>query len=201
MSGGTDPRHDRRGTFILSVNEPTASAQWNGVPGFSIRDRGVLPWRYAQNDMNLLTILGLTGGRQEANPDFVREVEDIRGVRLIRLQGTVGRDIGAQASAADAWAAMRPGVFERPVLFDFAGTTGWDFSTVSYLVLALKRRMAAHARVGIINAPPKLVAELDIGHVKGLFRIYASEEQAIADLTGSASAGATAVDATRPPAP
>jgi hypothetical protein len=133
-------------------------------------------------------------------PDFIREVEDIRGVCIIRMQGVVGRDIGPQASAADEAAAKRPGVFERPVLFDFAGTSGWDFSTIAYLVLALRRRVAAHAHVGIINAPPRLIAELQIGHVETLFRIYGSEEQAIADLTGTVSSGpAAAALPERPP--
>jgi hypothetical protein len=151
--------------------------------------------------MSLLTILRLANHGQDAIPDFIREVEDIRGVRVIRLQGAVGREIGPQASAADGAAARRPGMFERSVLFDFAGTTGWDFSTISYLVMALRRRMAARAHVGIINAPPRLLGELEIGHVKTLFRIYASEEQAIADLTGSVSAEASAAEADEPHAP
>lgn len=139
--------------------------------------------------MSLLAVLGLTSHAQDATPGFIREVEDTRGVRVIRLHGAVGREIGRQASAADEAAAKRPDVFERPVLFDFAGTTGWDFSTISYLVLALRRRMAVRAHVGIINAPPRLIAELEIGHVERLFRIYASEEQAIADLTETARPG------------
>lgn len=132
--------------------------------------------------MKLLTILGIEKPAPDALPEFIRDIQDIGGVRVIRLQGPVGKEIGAQVKAADEAAARSEGVFARPLLFDFKGTTGWDFSTVSYLVLALRRRMAAHAQVGIINPPPQLIAELELAKVEGLFRVFASEQQALAQL-------------------
>ena len=42
--------------------------------------------------------------------------------------------------------------------------------------------MAAHAHVGIINASPQLIAELEITKLKGMFSVFASEEEAIAAL-------------------
>jgi hypothetical protein len=135
--------------------------------------------------MSLLTILGLARAKPDTLPEFIRELADIRGVRVIRLRGEVGKGIGQQAKAVDEAAARSEGVFARPLLFDFSGTTGWDFATVSYMVLALRRRMAAHAQVGIINPPPPLIAELEIAHLTPLFRVFASEEQALADLSGA----------------
>ena len=132
--------------------------------------------------MRLFSLLSHPKPDPGALPGFIREMEDVRGVRLIRLQGPVGKEIGAGARAVDEAAANSEGVFSRPLLFDFAGTTGWDFSTVSYLVLALKRRMAAHARVGIIHPSSQLMAELELARLDGLFRVFASEEEAIAGL-------------------
>jgi anti-anti-sigma regulatory factor len=136
--------------------------------------------------MSLLRILGLARAKPDTLPEFIRELQDIRGVRVIRMHGTVGKEIGAQAEAVDLAAARSEGVFARPLLFDFSGTTGWDFATVSYMVLALRRRMAAHAQVGIVNPPPQLLAELEIAHVESLFRVFASEEEALAELSGPA---------------
>lgn len=138
--------------------------------------------------MNLFTMLRLAKPRPDALPEFIRELKDIRGVRVIRLRGPVGKEIGAQAKAADQAAARTEGVFARPLLFDFNGATGCDFSTVSYLVLALRRRMAAHAQVGVINAPPELIAEFEISKVDAMFRVFASEEEALAELSGPGSA-------------
>jgi hypothetical protein len=76
--------------------------------------------------MKLFTILGLNKPAPDTLPEFIRELQDTRGVRVIRLQGSVGKEIGAQAKAADEMAARSEGVFARPLLFDFKGTTGWD---------------------------------------------------------------------------
>ncbi len=136
--------------------------------------------------MGLLSALGLADPSVESAPESIRKVEDIRGVRVVRLHGQVGKEMGHEEQQVDLDAARTPGVFSRPLIFDFAGTTGWDFSTVAYLVQALRRRTPAGAKVGIINAPPQLLAELEIARIESLFRIFASEEEAIAEFSGQA---------------
>ena len=91
-------------------------------------------------------------------------------------------EIGQQAQAADEAAAHTEGVFARPLLFDFKDVTDVDFSTVAFLVKALSRRVQAHAQVGIINPPPHLIAELEIARIGSLFRVFESEERALAEL-------------------
>lgn len=139
--------------------------------------------QYNRDAMNLFTMLRHASPEREALPHFIREIQDIRGVRVIRLQGAVGMAIGREAQAADEAAARTEGVFARPVLFDFKDTTACDFSTIAYLVQALRRRMPAHAQVGIINPPAQLVAEMEIAKVNSWFRVLASEEQALAELS------------------
>jgi hypothetical protein len=135
--------------------------------------------------MKLLTLLQHPRPPAHALPEFIRAIEDIHGVRVIRLRGSVGKEVGAQAQVADEDAARTPGVFSRSVLFDFEETSDWDSSTVSYLVLALRRRMAAHARVGIIHPSPRLLAELHLARIDGLFQVFESEEEAIRKLGSS----------------
>jgi anti-anti-sigma regulatory factor len=132
----------------------------------------------------LLNCLGLAKPTPESLPEFIREVEDIRGVRVLRLQGPVGKEIGGQFSAAEAAAEKSKDAFTRPLLIDFKGTTGWDFSTVAYVVELLRRRMAAHVQVGIINPSPELTSEFEIAKLGGLFRFFASEDQALSELSG-----------------
>ena len=134
--------------------------------------------------MHLLDVLGLTRDAPITLPAFIREVQDIRGVRVLRLQGPVGMEIGRQFAAAEEAAERSKDVFLRPLLIDFKGTTGWDFSTVAYVVETLRRRMPAHMQVGIINASPQLAAEFKIAKLDGMFRFFASEEQALAELSG-----------------
>jgi anti-anti-sigma factor len=74
------------------------------------------------------------------------------------------------------------GAFSRPLLLDFKATTAWDSSTIASLVQALRRRLAAHAKVAIINASPKLIAELEITRLCDMFPLYASEDEALAEL-------------------
>lgn len=117
----------------------------------------------------------------ESLPEFIREVEDKPGVRVLRLRGSVGKEIGGEVQAAEK-EAEKEGAFSRSLLFDFKETTGWDFATIAYLVEALRQRMAARAQVGIINASPQLVAELQIARLEGMLRVYASEEEALKAL-------------------
>src|ERR1044071_3417722 len=118
-------------------------------------------------------------------PESIRPIDDIRGVRVIRLRGPVGRDIGPEADATDAAAAKGGGVFNRPVLFDFREATDCDTATVAYLIRALRRRLAAHMPVGIVNASPTLAAELEISRVEPLFRVFSSEQDAITALAAT----------------
>src|SRR5262249_32972229 len=115
-----------------------------------------------------------------------RAVEDVRGVRIIRLQGPVGTEIGSEEPEAEA-ASEAASAFSRPLLLDFESTTACDSSTIAYLVRALRRRMAAHVALGIINAPPKLRAELEITRLRDTFPIYSSEDEALANLANPTS--------------
>jgi anti-anti-sigma regulatory factor len=133
--------------------------------------------------MKLFAILGHAKPASDRLPDLIREFQDIRGVRVIRLQGPVGKENGAQADAADKAAAESEGGFSRPLLFDFKETTHSDSVTVAYMVRALRRRISAHAQVGIINAPQQLVAELEMAKLDAMFHVFTSEEQALAELS------------------
>ncbi len=114
-------------------------------------------------------------------PSFIRAVEEVQGIRVIRLQGPVGTEIGKEEQEAET-AGKAAVAFSRPLLLDFKDTTAWDSSTVAYLVRLLRRRVAAHAAIGIINAPPKLLAELEISRLRDTFPIYSSEDEALGKL-------------------
>src|SRR6266496_3916220 len=115
-------------------------------------------------------------------PSFIRAVEEIRGVRIVRLQGPVGMQIGREQREAEEMSEEIAGAFSRPLLLDFKATTAWDSSTIASLVRALRRRLAAHAEVAIINAPPGLLAELEISRLRDMFPTYSSEDEALAKL-------------------
>jgi anti-anti-sigma regulatory factor len=132
-------------------------------------------------------MLHRTGHLTSPLPDSIRAIEDIRGVRVIRLRGPVGRDAGPDADATDQEAARAEDVFDRPVLFDFKEATDCDSATVAYLIRALRRRLAAHMPVGIVNTPPDLAAELEIMRVEPLFLVFRTEEEAVAGLAAAAA--------------
>lgn len=117
-----------------------------------------------------------------ALPSFIRSVEDVRGVRIVRLHGSVGMQIGKEARDAEEASEAAAGAFLRPLLLDFEATTARDSSTIASLVQALRRRLAAHAKVAIVNAPPRLLAELEISRLHNMFPIYSSEDEAVNEL-------------------
>jgi anti-anti-sigma factor len=90
--------------------------------------------------------------------------------------------VGQEQREAQVASEAAAGAFSRPLLLDFKATTAWDSSTIAALVQALRRRLAAQAKVAIINAPPKLLAELEITRLRDMFPIYSSEDEALAEL-------------------
>jgi ABC-type transporter Mla MlaB component len=140
--------------------------------------------------MGLLSILGLAKPTPDTLPPFVREIEDIQGIRVLRLQGPVGKEIGPQVKAMEEQSARDQDAFSMSLLIDFRGTKECDFATVAYLVQALRQRMAMGMQVGVINAPRQLVAELEIAKLDGLIRVFGSEEQALRELAEGNPRGA-----------
>lgn len=140
---------------------------------------------HAQVNMTLRDMLHMLG-HAPGHTSSIRAIEEISGVRVLRLRGPVGQDVGLDAAAADQ-AARAEGAFNRPVLFDFKEATDCDSATVAYLVQALRRRVGAHVPVGIVNAPARLVGELEISRVERLFHVFRTEEEAIAELAATAA--------------
>jgi hypothetical protein len=133
--------------------------------------------------MDLWSMLGCGEARPAATPAFVQAIEDVRGVRIVRLRGPVGATVGAEYEAADK-AEDRDGAFGRPLLLDFKATTAWDTATVAFMVQALRRRVAGHVPVGVINAPAPLIGELEIAKLTSLFRVFRTEDEAVGALAG-----------------
>lgn len=133
--------------------------------------------------MGLADWLGTDSTAGDDLPTFLRSVESVRGVRVMRVQGPVDASIGAEVTALiEKIEAAGGAAFERPLLFDLKASTACDFATVAYLVQALKKRVESGAGVGLVNAPAQLVAELEIAKLDRMFRVYASEDEAIAAL-------------------
>jgi len=132
--------------------------------------------------MSLRDLFGRSEPHPGSLPSFVREVRDVDGVRIVRLRGAVGREIAKEANEFLDAAERAPDPFEHSVLFDFSGTTGADFSTVAYLVEATKKRLGKHSRLGIINPPEELVAEIEIARLTDLLTVYPTEQAAMSAL-------------------
>lgn len=117
-----------------------------------------------------------------AMPDFVEAIEDVGRVRIARLRGRVGKEIGAEVEEVQEAAEEEPGALSRHLLLDFRGTEGADSSTVAYLVRSLRARMPTGAKVGILHPPKELIAELEIARLDDLFPVFESEEEALKRL-------------------
>jgi hypothetical protein len=61
-------------------------------------------------------------------------------------------EIGQKEREAEEAIEAAAGAFSRPLLLHFEATTARDSATIDSLVQALHRRVAAHAKVAIINA-------------------------------------------------
>ncbi len=92
--------------------------------------------------------------------------------------------IGQEEREVEEASEAAAGAFSRPLVLDFEATTAWDSSTIASLVQALRRRLAAQTKVAVINAPPRLLAELEISRLREMFPIYSSEDEAMAKLAG-----------------
>ncbi len=135
--------------------------------------------------MGFLHLLKSSSPPPDALPAFVSRVDDIDGVRTVRLTGAIDHDIGAEVKQANASFEKSKDVFHRSVLLDFRDVTHTDSSTVAFLVDALRRRVASNARVGLLNPSQSLLSALEIARTRELFDVFDSEEEALASLGGS----------------
>ena len=123
---------------------------------------------------------------EHALPSCIKAIDDRAGVLIVRLQGDVGKAIGGEFQSDEERVKSMPHAWERSVIFDFADTREIDFATVSYLIQSLRNRATSHARVGIINALPKLRAEIQIAKLDNLLPTFASEGEALKALGSGA---------------
>lgn len=137
--------------------------------------------------MKLFGSLFTTAPDAAALPSYIKQVQDVRGVRVVRLHGPVGTAIGGEFTVENQAAAAGPSTHARPLLIDFAEATDCDFSTVAYLVETIRNRLPRGARVGLINAPPELLAGVEIAKLGTLFSVYPSEAEAISGLLTQAA--------------
>jgi ABC-type transporter Mla MlaB component len=97
---------------------------------------------------------------------------------IVRLRGRVGKSLGAEATSME----NRLVCGERPVVIDFAETREIDFTTLAILVRALRERDRRRERIGIINAPRELKAEIELAKLGRLLPVFASEGEAVRAL-------------------
>jgi anti-anti-sigma regulatory factor len=131
--------------------------------------------------MGFLDVLRRQPCAQATLPAFIHRVDENRGVRILRLQGDVGKSIGKEVQQAET-AADNAGDYGKNVLFDFAHVTVCDFSTVSYLVNSVRKHAGRSTRLGIINAGPHLRAELEISKLESILECFSSEDDALEAL-------------------
>lgn len=129
--------------------------------------------------MSLRNLFHKTAPGPDSLPPYVREVNDVGGVRILRLQGHIGKETASQGEAYFSAAQQEPEPFNKSLLLDFAGTTGADFSTVAYIVRSVRARLKTGRRVGIINATRELAGEIEIARLTDMLVMFDSEADAL----------------------
>ena len=114
--------------------------------------------------------------------EWIKELDDRPGVRILRVQGDMTASVGAGVEEIYQQAKLSGDAFKRDLIIDFADATSCNFATLAYIVEALRMRVQAGKKVALINVPKDLESGLEIAKVQEMIPVYASEEEALKAL-------------------
>jgi ABC-type transporter Mla MlaB component len=117
-------------------------------------------------------------------PSWITSIDNRQGVMVVRLGPEVDRVTEGEISDKSNILNAMPDAWEHSVVFDFAQTCDVDFTTVAFLVLALRMRVPTHAKIAIINPPAKLRDLIGISRLGDTLPEFASEDEAVNALSG-----------------
>ena len=115
-------------------------------------------------------------------PTWIKKVEELKTIRIVRMQGDLNAIAVALIEKLDARARQQKRYEFKHVLLDFEDVTSMDSSAVAGLLKALAEYKKTHQKLAIINlreAPRHMMRLAKVSH---LFPSYGSEVQAIKDL-------------------
>ena len=117
----------------------------------------------------------------EANT-HIGKVEIRDGVAVVRIKGKITFDTYGAVKHDHMFKFQ--GITFKNILADFREVKEIDSSVIASLVdrLKLLQSRTKGAKIGLINLSPKLRSLLDISKTRSLFKEYASEDEAIAEL-------------------
>jgi anti-anti-sigma factor len=122
--------------------------------------------------------------RQESLP-FLKEIETLKNLRIIRLQGAVDMTTLPNIERIKTRAKAQRGLMEKNILLDLRHVTHVDSSTIASLLVALSEIKKEKHTLALVNIPPTLKNILDIGEYRKLVPVYANEARARSALNRS----------------
>lgn len=113
---------------------------------------------------------------------YLERVDELDHLRIVRLKGAMDQNVVPLLSERIAKNREREGiVIDKNVLIDYKLVTHVDTAAIAFHLVRLKEYEAAGRSIGFINVSDQLKNLLDMFKQTNTFKIYSSEEEAVAE--------------------
>jgi anti-anti-sigma factor len=123
--------------------------------------------------------------RRDESMPFLKEIENLKNLRIIRLQGAVDMTTLPHIEKIKAKAKEQRGLMGKNILLDLKDVTHVDSATIAALLVALSEIKKEKHTLALVNIPPALKNIIDIGEYRKLVPVYANEARARSALNRS----------------
>ncbi len=121
--------------------------------------------------------------KKEQSFTAIRALEERENIRIIRLQGNIDMTTMAQIRLFREKLTQNEGFHSKHVLLDFKKVSHTDTAAVAGIIQALSELQETNHRLGAVNAPKAFSGIIQILKVDNIIKLYASEAEAVKDLT------------------
>ena len=115
-------------------------------------------------------------------PTYLDRVDDLEFLQIIRLKGAIDQSVIPVIEKRILENRHHGSVIDKNVLLDFRNVVHVDTATIAFHIIRLKEYQESHHRIGFVNIPSEFKSLLDLFKFGEMFKIYMSEDQAVAEL-------------------
>ncbi len=115
-------------------------------------------------------------------PPYLERIDELEKVSVVRLKGKIDQTMIPVINSRIQENRRAGSRIDKNVVLDFSKVEHVDSATIAFHLIRLREYQEKGFKVGFINITNELKALLDIFKENEIFKVFASEEEAVKEL-------------------